>query len=217
MEGPQPGQTVTPQLQNGNGSQEPPAASQTAPTTRPAVSVGFTNEAQHSGATASTDETMVLGNLRSSPANDNAIQWSASEFIEHSKSKRWYMSLAGVTLVLSALVFIITRDKISTSVIIVAALAFGIFAARKPRVLEYRLDEGGLTIATKFYAYEQFKSFSVMDEGPVASIYLLPLKRFMPALSLYYSEADEARILEMLSDRLPLEERQVDKVDRIKF
>jgi len=143
-----------------------------------------------------------------------SISWTASEFVEHSKGYSWYLGLALAAMVLAALIFIITRDKISTSVVIVAAVAMSIFANRKPRVLEYRLDETGLKIGSKFYGYDYFKSFSVMVEGIIASIYLLPLKRFKPALSIYYDQKDQKKIINILSERLPHEDRHADVVDR---
>ena len=117
-------------------------------------------------------------------------------------------------LILAALVFIATRDKISTGMVLIAALVLGIFAARKPRVLDYRLDDTGLTIDTKFYDYAAFKSFSVINEGPAYSIFLMPMKRFMPGLSLYYDQKDQQKIADILAQRLPLEDRHVDTIDR---
>jgi hypothetical protein len=117
-------------------------------------------------------------------------------------------------LILAALVFIATRDKISTGMVLIAALVLGIFAARKPRVLDYRLDDTGLTIGAKFYDYTAFKSFSVINEGPAYSIFLMPMKRFMPGLSLYYDQKDQGKIVDILAQRLPLEDRHVDTVDR---
>ena len=146
--------------------------------------------------------------------HSSSINWKASEFVEHHKNFSWYTGLILVALILAALVFIATRDKISTGMVLIAALVLGIFAARKPRVLDYRLDDTGLTIGAKFYDYAAFKSFSVIDEGPAYSIFLMPMKRFMPGLSLYYDQKDQGKIVDILAQRLPLEDRHVDTVDR---
>src|SRR5665213_4576824 len=65
------------------------------------------------------------------------IIWSASEFIEHSKSVGWYLLLMLGTAILAGLCYLLTHDKITTAVIIVAAVFFGFYANRKPRTLEY--------------------------------------------------------------------------------
>jgi hypothetical protein len=143
-----------------------------------------------------------------------AITWTASEFIAHHKSPRWYAALGGGALVGALVVWLLTRDKISASVVVFGALVLGIYAGRQPRQLEYRLDESGLTIGAKHYAYDDFRSFSLIVEGAFSSIMFIPLKRFAPAVSIYYAPQDEAAIVDLLAARLPSEDRGSDPIDR---
>jgi hypothetical protein len=149
------------------------------------------------------------------------ISWSASEFIAHEKSVGWYLLLVAGGIVAAAIVYILTRDKISTAVIVIVVIAFGIVAARKPKELTYSLDGKGLTIGDKFYSYDLFKSFAIIEEGAFSSITLMPLKRFMVARALYYAPTDEKKIVDVLADRLPLDDHKDDPVDafmrRIRF
>lgn len=155
-------------------------------------------------------------------ANTSAdVAWTASEFVAHSKGSGWYGLLALSAAVLAALIYLITHDTISVGIIVFVAVLLGISAARKPRVLHYQLNGSGLAIGEKFYAYAEFKSFSVMQEGAFSSIMFLPLKRFMPPISIYYDPKDEDRIVEVLAYFLPMEARTHDLVDsfikRIRF
>lgn len=143
------------------------------------------------------------------------VEWTASEFVAHNKGASWYGLLALGAVVLAALIYFITRDTISAGIIVFVALLLGISAARKPRVLHYQVNGGGLAIGEKFYAYAEFKSFSLMQEGAFSSIMFLPLKRFMPPISIYYDPKDEDRIVEVLSYFLPMEARTHDLIDRI--
>jgi hypothetical protein len=149
------------------------------------------------------------------------LSWTASEFIHHQKTAGWYVMLGLAGIILAAVVFLLTRDMISTGVIIFAALIFGFYAGHKPRTLNYKLDDSGLTIGEKFYSYASFKSFAVAEEGAFSSIVLMPLKRFMPSLSLYYEPKDETKITDILALRLPVETHKRDAVDslmhRIRF
>lgn len=147
-------------------------------------------------------------------AAEAAVSWTASEFVAHTKAASWYGALALSGALLAALIYLLTRDWISTVVIIIITVIFGVFAARKPRVLNYSLDQVGVHIAQKFYAYGDFKSFSVLDEGGLNSILLTPLKRFMPSITVYYAPTDEDRIIDVLSRYLPFEDRDHDMVDR---
>jgi hypothetical protein len=148
-------------------------------------------------------------------AERGEIVWSASEFVSHQKGASWYLLLALTAVALALVVYLLTRDTVSVIIIILVALILGIAAVRKPRVLNYQLNGAGLTIGQKFYAYHEFKSFAVMEEGAFSSITFVPLRRFMPPISIYYDPEDEMRIIEALSEYLPMEHRTRDAVDSL--
>lgn len=144
-----------------------------------------------------------------------AVQWTASEFIAHHKTSGWYLLLGGGAVALAGIVFLVTQDKISTAMVAVVAIIFGIFASRKPRELPYSVDNESLHVGDKSYPYATFRSFSVVQEEGVDSIRFMPLKRFMPILSIYFEPQDEQKIIYVLSKYLPVEERQLDAVDKL--
>ncbi len=156
-----------------------------------------------------------------SNANDNGVSWTASEFVAHEKSVGWYAALILVAAIIAAVIYLITRDKISSGVVLVCALALGVLAARKPRQLQYAVDNSGITVGQKHFGYGAFKSFAVVPEGAFSSIVLMPLKRFAPLTTIYYSPEDEKRIVDTLASRLPFEEHKLDVIDhfmrRIRF
>jgi hypothetical protein len=153
--------------------------------------------------------------------DDQAVTWTASEFIAHDKSAGWYAGLALVTLALGAAVFFLNRDFISVSVVVIGGLLIGVYAGHQPRALEYVLNGQGLSIGQKYYSYDQFKSFSIMEEGAFSSIMFMPLKRFAVTITAHYPPEDEDKILSILSGRLPMEKHRYDAVDtlmrRIRF
>ncbi|HVC36202.1 MAG TPA: hypothetical protein VNE40_02030 [Candidatus Dormibacteraeota bacterium] len=147
-------------------------------------------------------------------SKDDSITWTASEFVAHHKSTSWYLVLAVAALGLAAIVWLLTKDKISTGVVLVGAVVFGGYGARQPRQLSYSLNGDGLTVGDKRYSLDEFRSFSVIAEGAFSSITFMPLKRFGSLTTIYYDPADEARIIDLLAERLPSEEPHHDMVDR---
>jgi len=125
------------------------------------------------------------------------------------------MILAGLTGLVVAVVYLITREVFSAIVIVLAASLFGVTAQRKPRTLQYQVDSHGVSIGSKAYQYGLFKSFSVLEEGAFSSIQLMPLKRFMPPISLFYPPEQEEQIVNTLGSYLPHEERTHDPIDRL--
>jgi hypothetical protein len=143
------------------------------------------------------------------------ISWTASEFVAHNKGFNWYALLVLAAIAFAMVIWLLTRDFISVAVIVIVAILLGVAATRKPRVLEYHLDNEGLEIAGKFYPYVEFRSFSIMQEGAFSSIMLIPMRRFAPPISIYYSPDDEEEIVNVISMHLPHEERGRDMADRI--
>jgi len=143
------------------------------------------------------------------------VKWEALEFIEHEKPKNWYFSLGVGGAGLAIIIYLLTRDAVSVFVVIVVAIIFGMAASRKPRQMEYMLDSSGIHIGPKHYPYEDFKTFSVVNEEGVPAVWLLPLKRFMPIIPIYYDPKDGDRIVRALSGVLPLENREPDVVDKL--
>ena len=142
------------------------------------------------------------------------VQWTASEFLSHHKNGNWYLLLVLAAVGISGIVYLLTNDWISSVTILLVAVLLAIMAARQPRTLTYQLDEKGLTVQNKHYPLAAFKSFSVVNEGALNSIMLLPLKRFAQGVSMYYAPEDEQAILDVLSAILPYEERHQDPVDK---
>lgn len=148
-------------------------------------------------------------------AAPSPVDWTASEYVYHAKGPGWFLLLAGGALVLLALIYLLIRDVVAVVLLAVAGIAFGVFANRKPRVLAYRVDEHGITVGQKHYPFTDFKSFSVAQDGPLHTVSFMPLRRFMPPLSIYYDPQDEDAILDVIAASLPFDRRPADPIDRL--
>lgn len=148
------------------------------------------------------------------PASET-VSWTASEFAAHDKTAGWYILLAIGTLLLAGITVLLIRDIVSVSVVVIAGLILGIYAAHKPRQLQYAVSSRGLSVDGKQRDYSEFRSFSVVSEGALSSLIFMPLKRFAVPLTIYYPIEDEEQILSLVSSQLPLEEYNHDAVDRL--
>ncbi len=143
-----------------------------------------------------------------------SISWSASEFLYHQKSASWYLIAAVILVVLSALLYLLTADYIGPiSVIILGALLL-VGASRKPRTVQYVIDDSGVIVGTKEYAYDDFQSFSIVKEDQIESVALFPHKRLSPVISLYFAPDDGQRVFDLLSSFLPFEQKEKDQIDK---
>lgn len=144
----------------------------------------------------------------------NTISWTASEYIAHEKGGSWFVQFVLVAIVATAVAYFITRSIFTVAVFVIFAIGFIVLAKRKPQVLQYQLSDDMIRVGDKTFSLHSFKSFAIIDEGNLDSISLLPLKRFMPALDIYFAPEDEDRITDLLSQSLPMEHRTQDMLDK---
>ena len=219
MEEMQPGQVIQP-----HNSTEPAAPSDGAPepvrppevSQEPAPSPNASPEPSAPPEQINTPQFQPqIEALASYEAPQDDLSWTASEFIAHEKSAGWYGVLALGGVLLAAAIYWFTKDAITAGIILFAAIALGVFAARKPRTQQYALTSQGVHIGGKTYDFQAFKAFSVAPEGAITSIVFLPLKRFMPALTIYVAPEVEDQAIDYLADRLPVEPHKPDAIDSL--
>jgi hypothetical protein len=148
------------------------------------------------------------------------IDWSALEYEEREKSKDWFWAL-GIIVVTSSVAAIIFSDYFFAALLILSGLLLGFFAIKKPDVIFYELNEGGLRIGNRLYLYENIKSFWVQIEQPKAThqqnietiikplLFIHSERIFMPIITIPIEEimAQDIHSL-MLSKNIAEEEMQ---------
>lgn len=142
------------------------------------------------------------------------IQWEASEYVHHEKDTLWFT----IVLMVSALFIVLSivfRQWTFTALIIAMLVALIIYARRPPRTLRYHLSHKGVIIEDKFYPLHEFRAFGILQDGPLFMVNLLPRKRFMPAIAMYFEQRDGERIVDILAANLPHQQIKQDFVDTI--
>ena len=91
------------------------------------------------------------------------FEWEGREYDHEPKSAEWYIALGIVTAagVVATLLF---ADYLLAVVILVAAAALALHAAKVPPIHRFQLVEGGLVIGEEFHPYERMESFSILED-----------------------------------------------------
>ncbi len=142
------------------------------------------------------------------------VSWEASEYIHRSKDALWTLGFIAVSL-LSLGGAIWLQAWTFVALIVVMAIAMGVFAFRPPHVAKYNLSHQGLEINGKLYAFSEFRAFGVRPEEAFFIVLLIPVKRFMPAITVYFAEDDGEKIVDIFGAHLPMEEMQPDPIDSL--
>ncbi len=143
------------------------------------------------------------------------IEWEASEAVHHQKDMVWYGGLIAAGLILALLSIFLLRSWTFTILIVVIIGSVIFLNMRPPRVLRYHLSNDGLSIGQKHYSFHEFRAFGVAQDGPFYYIVLLPVKRFMPSIDVYFPEEHGEQIVDMFGAHIPMRAIKPDLVDEL--
>ncbi|HEY4513128.1 MAG TPA: hypothetical protein VJH06_01280 [Candidatus Paceibacterota bacterium] len=142
------------------------------------------------------------------------LTWTALEYEEKERSKDWFWAL-GVIVVTSAIAAMIFADYFFAALLILAGILLGLFAIKKPDIMEYELTDRGLRIHTRFYPYENIRAFWVQSHDPLEinrEVFKKPMlfirseRFFMPIISIPIDEEIGERIYSIMLEQNILEE-----------
>ncbi len=144
------------------------------------------------------------------------ITWTAQEYVHIDKGPGWFVLFALVVLGFIALDIFLLHSYTLSLLVVVMAVAVIIYIRRPPRSLTYALSPAqGLYIGEQLHAFDEFKAFGLIQDGVHHSIMLIPRKRFAPGISVYFPDDAGERIVDILGQRLPMENLKLDVVDLI--
>jgi hypothetical protein len=146
--------------------------------------------------------------------NPHMITWEASEYVHNDKGLSWLIGL-GIFALIFAAIALYFQAWTFLAMIIAASAAIGVFAFRKPNVLQYTLNDTGVQIGDRLFHYSDFSAFGIMQEGAFFTMTFIPVKRFAPALSVYFADEQGEDIVDIVSAHLPMQHVEPDIIDRI--
>jgi hypothetical protein len=160
-------------------------------------------------------ERIELATDPAAPLPAEPIRWQASEYIHQEKNALWFVGFGVVVLGLMALAILLMQAWTFAVLIAVMAVAVVVYSRRPPRELTYTLSAKGLYIGDRLYDLSEFKSFGVIHDGAEFSVMLIPVKRFLPGVTVYFPEALGEQIVDFLGARLPMQELRLDIIDKV--
>ena len=195
--------------------QQPTPATSAAPyESVPDNDSGDTPQETTSADTTSENEVVSPEATRATEAEDSAIQWQATEYVQHARSATWFIILGVITVALIAIAIFLMQSITFAILVPVMAAALIMYVKRPPALVNYTVSRKGIHINDKLYPYEEFRSFGILSHEDTHSIVLVPRKRFQLSQTLYFPEEVGEDLVDMLAARLPMNEVNPDAVDR---
>lgn len=145
----------------------------------------------------------------------NPVAWQAPEGSQIQHSVVWYSIFGVVTLALMALSIFLLKSWTFAVLIPVMAVALVLQLSRPPRVINYAISPKGVYVADKLYDFSEFRAFGLVNDQGQHSVVLLPVKRFSPGLTIYFTDSEGEAIVDMLGARLPMQEIHLDSLEKL--
>ncbi len=149
------------------------------------------------------------------PEQSEVVSWTGSEYINNQKNSMWYLSLGGAIVLISGIIYFLSRDFISVGFIVIVGGLFAFMASRKPRQLQFTVDPQGIQVGQRYYPFSDYISFSLQRDGAISYISMLPLHRFKNELAIYCPPDQEEIIFQAISAQLPNSQRKETAVDKL--
>ena len=94
---------------------------------------------------------------------DALFEWEGREYEHSPKSADWYWAL-GIIAAAAAIASILFSNYLLAFLVVAAASAIALHAAKEPPLHRFRLVEQGLVIGEEVHPFERMISFSVLED-----------------------------------------------------
>lgn len=149
------------------------------------------------------------------PDLSQPFAWQAPEGVQTTRGSGWYALFSFVTISLLLLAIFIIKSTTFAVLLLVMAIAIILLVSTQPRVINYAISAKGVYVGDHLYDFSEFRGFGLLQERGVHSALLLPVKRFSPGVTIYFSEAEGELIVDMLGARLPMQDIKPDALEKV--
>ena len=125
------------------------------------------------------------------------ISWDAPEHLHIEKTNDWYWSVGIITITAAALA-IIFNNFVFGILILVAAFALVVHAAKKPKMVHCEINDRGIVLDEILYPFLTLESFWIDAHEQPSKILVKSHKTFMPFIVIYIEEVDPEQVREIL-------------------
>lgn len=156
---------------------------------------------------------MIKRNQSKKTSSDN-IKWCFKEpkkiFAWH-----WYLKMVIVFAILIGLALFLIKSISTAFLFGIIMLALFIYTKKPSEKINFMIDEEDIYIEEKIFKIKNFKSFCIKPSQSFYSIAFTPNKRLGSELIIYFEEKDGEKIVDFLSNFLPMEDYKPSIVDQI--
>ncbi len=145
------------------------------------------------------------------------FEWHAREYAAEEKSADWYWAL-GIVAIALVIVCILFNEILLGIVVLAAAVALALQAAKRPRIHRFAIVDTGILVDNNLYQYDNMLHFSVLeyaDETIPPALSIKTKHLLAPHLLIPIIDHDPVDIYEYISLHLPEGKHDESIIDRV--
>lgn len=143
------------------------------------------------------------------------FSWHAPEGLRPHRDANWYIGFGVVTVALILIAIFLIKSWTFAVLIPIMAAALLSLSFKTTQEINYAISPKGIYVADKLYDFSEFRAFGINEFSGQFSAILLPVKRFSPGLTIYFTEQQGEIIVDMLGARLPMQEIKPDALEKL--
>ncbi len=134
--------------------------------------------------------------------NKRSFHWRAPEFLYKKKTAMWYVAV-GVFFLAILLLFLLGKSWFAALIVALAFWLFLSYAEKHPGLVEYKVDNTGISIGDKIITYGEIHSFTVDTTSDTPVISLNTNYPFAMPVVMVVKKADLDDVLNILIEHIP--------------
>ncbi|MBP9667950.1 hypothetical protein KBD87_04060 [Candidatus Saccharibacteria bacterium] len=148
-------------------------------------------------------------------SEDQTIQWQSPEYVSSVRTPMWYLVFWATVVVVMILAGFFMKSWSFVLLIPVMAFALTIYTHRPAHMMQYVVSPKGLYINEQVHVFDEFKSFSVLQDEALPTLVLTPVRRFRPAVTVHFPDEVGEQLVDFMGTQLPMEDARTDVFDTL--
>lgn len=131
-----------------------------------------------------------------------SFHWRAPEFVYKKKTAKWYLAI-GIFFLIILSVFILGKSWFAAMIVALSFWLFLSYAEKHPKLVDYKVDNTGITIGDKVITYGEIHSFTVDTTGETQTISLNTNYPFAMPVTMVVKKDNIDDVLNILIEHIP--------------
>lgn len=130
--------------------------------------------------------------------------WTAPEYIQHPKSKTWYMIAAIIAVIAVVAASFVGDFTMALAVVVFAAVYYYIHINHPPKEIQIKISRMGIKVGTMIFPFSSIQAFWIIYSPPhIATLNLRVKEHFFSDVIIQLHHEDPAPIREYLCGQVP--------------